>query len=100
MLNVILTDDVFFENCQQEQGNGDKWSFFTAQQCQVLSALLKQNSANNVTSQPSAQLNQVGSFTVDANHKDSPLLMQTTKILQLVTLFFQIFTLLLKALRS
>jgi len=45
---------------------------FTAQQCQVLSTMLKQNSANNNASQPSTQLNQVGSFTVDTNHKDSP----------------------------
>ncbi|XP_068504289.1 uncharacterized protein [Phaseolus vulgaris] len=69
LLNVILTDDVSFENCQQEQGNEDMRSAFTAQQCQVLSALLKQNFANNTTSQPSAQLNQVGSFTVDTNRK-------------------------------
>jgi len=34
--------------------------------------LLKQNSASNIVSQPSAHLNQVGSFTVDTNHKDSP----------------------------
>ena len=72
LLNAILTDDVSSENCQQEQGNGDMCSAFTAQQCQVLSALLKQNFANNTTSQPSAQLNQVGSFTVDTNRKESP----------------------------
>ena len=47
-------------------------SVFTTQQCQVLSALLKQNFANNTMRQPSSQLNQVGSFTVDTKHKDSP----------------------------
>jgi len=44
---------------------------FRTQQCQVLSALITQNSKNNVANQPPVQLNQVGSFTIDANHKDS-----------------------------
>ena len=47
-------------------------SVFTAQQCQVLSTLIKQNVVNNVANQPSMQVNQVGSFIIDDNHKDSP----------------------------
>ncbi|XP_068475074.1 uncharacterized protein [Phaseolus vulgaris] len=72
LLNDVLADDVSSENFVQEQGNGDMRSVFTAQQCQVLSTLIKQNVANNVANQPPVQVNQVGSFTVDDNHKDSP----------------------------
>ena len=71
MLNVVLTDDIPFKNCQQEQDSGDMRSAFTAQQYQVLSALIKQNATNNIATQPPVQVNQVGSLTVDTNHKDS-----------------------------
>jgi len=47
-------------------------SVFTAQQFQVLSALIKKNATNNVMSQTPTQANQVASFTVDTKHKDSP----------------------------
>ncbi|XP_068475279.1 uncharacterized protein [Phaseolus vulgaris] len=70
-LNVVLTDDIPFKNCQQEQDSGDMRSAFTAQQYQVLSALIKQNATNNIATQPPVQVNQVGSLTVDTNHKDS-----------------------------
>jgi len=46
-------------------------SVFTAQQYQVLSALIKQNSINSVANQPPVQLNQVGSFAVNKDQKDS-----------------------------
>jgi len=47
-------------------------SIFTAQQCQVLSALIKQNITNIIANQPPVQLNQVAFFTVNEDHKDSP----------------------------
>jgi len=72
LINDFLIDDISSQNCQQEQGNGDMHSVFTTQQCQVLSALIKQNASNNVVSQPLVQVNQVSSFTIDVNHKDSP----------------------------
>jgi len=72
LLNVVLTYGTSSENCQQEHENGDMHSVFTAQQLQVLYALIKQNTTSNVVSQPPAQANQVGFFTVDTKHKNSP----------------------------
>jgi len=46
-------------------------SVFTAQQYQVLSTLIKQNSINSVANYPLVQLNQVGSFVVNKDQKDS-----------------------------
>ncbi|XP_068487340.1 uncharacterized protein [Phaseolus vulgaris] len=71
LLNANVTDDVSSEICQQEQINGDMPSVFRAQQYQVLSALIKQNSINNIANQPPVQLNQVGSFAVNKDQKDS-----------------------------
>jgi len=72
LLNDVLTNDISSKNCQQESGNGDMHFVFTAQQCQVISTLIKQNAANNIVNQPPVQENQVGSFTFDVNHKDFP----------------------------
>ena len=59
---VAAADDSFSEHCAKEQEHKD--SPFTAQQYQILSEMFKQNGNS-----AAAQINQVGSFSADPNHK-------------------------------
>jgi len=64
--NVVLSDEVFSKHCNQEQEQGG--IRLTVQQYQVLSTLFKQHTSSNATTPQQAQVNQVGSFTVDSAH--------------------------------
>ena len=69
--NVVLSNEVFSEHCNQEQEQRD--IRLIAQQYQVLSTLFKQQTGSHTTIPQQAQVNQVGSFTVDPAHNGATL---------------------------